>query len=332
MFNTQVFESKNAIPAGHQQNVGRRMYRNDSAPISFVSAKTEVYDVKDAVKDEPPPPAAAEEEAPSNSNDGPNLALNDLEWVANSQKSGVLLQMMKNMGFTEGKGLGKTGQGIVEPILSKPNPGKKAFGASHTGYDKDSQNCFRAAAGQKWIGGNGQVREAESCGTERQRQRVGEGRPGPAQKNQMPCQHNVKGTLKSAGFTEHSAEAIWQAMAVLANHKIMSLDTGFELVKRRVGSSRRMEMPFHTASAPPAAVQQSKNGWRPDLKTSRTQKPGAGLNRPKTFWSSSTFRHHSPNTTIHPFQTVAAPPAAVQQPKNETKMSTDQILALFGPK
>uniref|UniRef100_A0A183CT35 G-patch domain-containing protein n=1 Tax=Globodera pallida TaxID=36090 RepID=A0A183CT35_GLOPA len=149
------------------------MYRNDSAPISFVLAKTEVYDVEDAVKDELPPA----EEALSNANDGPNLALNDLEWLANCQKSDVLLQMMKNMGFQEGKGLGKSGQGIVEPIISNPNPGKKAFGASRA--DKDSPNCFRAT-GQKWIGENGPVPETESCGTEQQQQqqRVGEGRPG----------------------------------------------------------------------------------------------------------------------------------------------------------
>ncbi|KAI3419177.1 hypothetical protein GPALN_006930 [Globodera pallida] len=34
----------------------------------------------------------------------------------------------------------------------------------------------------------------------------------------------------------------------------------------------------------------------------------------------------------HPFQTASEPPPAVQQSKDDTKMSTDQILALFGPK
>jgi len=38
------------------------------------------------------------------------------------------------MGYEHGKGLGKSNQGIVEPLMAKSNPGKLALGA-----DKNSK-------------------------------------------------------------------------------------------------------------------------------------------------------------------------------------------------
>uniref|UniRef100_A0A915DPA7 G-patch domain-containing protein n=1 Tax=Ditylenchus dipsaci TaxID=166011 RepID=A0A915DPA7_9BILA len=56
------------------------------------------------------------------------------EWTKNSGKSAVIMQMMKKMGYVQGKGLGVKQQGIVEPVAAKLRSGRTALG-----YQKDEQ-------------------------------------------------------------------------------------------------------------------------------------------------------------------------------------------------
>uniref|UniRef100_A0AC35F2R7 G-patch domain-containing protein n=1 Tax=Panagrolaimus sp. PS1159 TaxID=55785 RepID=A0AC35F2R7_9BILA len=63
------------------------------------------------------------------------------EWTQASGKSDVIMQMMKKMGYVEGKGLGTNKQGIVEPIVASVRAGRGAVGA----YGKES-----SAVGQKF--------------------------------------------------------------------------------------------------------------------------------------------------------------------------------------
>ncbi|KAL7070535.1 hypothetical protein ACQ4LE_010647 [Meloidogyne hapla] len=50
-------------------------------------------------------------------------------WVNESERGSVVIKMMENMGYEQGKGLGKNMQGILEPIRAVKNPGKLALGA-----------------------------------------------------------------------------------------------------------------------------------------------------------------------------------------------------------
>ncbi|KAF7632788.1 G-patch domain-containing protein [Meloidogyne graminicola] len=52
----------------------------------------------------------------------------DAGWLK-SGKGNVIMQMMQKMGYEHGRGLGKSKQGIVEPVQAVQRPGRGAVGA-----------------------------------------------------------------------------------------------------------------------------------------------------------------------------------------------------------
>uniref|UniRef100_A0A914PVX4 G-patch domain-containing protein n=1 Tax=Panagrolaimus davidi TaxID=227884 RepID=A0A914PVX4_9BILA len=120
--------------------------------VSFVSAgKTTDLTPDDAPKPEKRPRLNFQPSSSTNEGVGAQvfagmrttstMNIKGSEWTQASGKSDVIMQMMKKMGYVQGKGLGTNKQGIVEPIVASVRAGRGAVGA----YGKES-----SAVGQKF--------------------------------------------------------------------------------------------------------------------------------------------------------------------------------------
>ena len=122
---------------------------------------------------------------------------NGAEWSHALGKGSVIMNMMKNMGYVEGKGLGSKKQGIVEPIVASVREGRGAVGA----YGKES-----SAVGQKF-GETAAAAQARQLGNEDLDESVPNKRNWKKDKRQKPqTQYKTiddviaEGGLEAAGF------------------------------------------------------------------------------------------------------------------------------------
>ncbi|CAI4233374.1 unnamed protein product [Auanema sp. JU1783] len=127
---------------GRGKRDGKRR-TNYSAPVSFVSGGIKVGNTMETSKNEPeketnarPPPVKQVRQAGANVFAGMRASANraavdpnkPADW-AKFGKGNVIMNMMKNMGYKEGSGLGVSGQGIIEPVQAAVRAGRGAVGA-----------------------------------------------------------------------------------------------------------------------------------------------------------------------------------------------------------